>query len=170
MARRPGRRRHEGIIGASSGETLREAGDALIAGMRAGSVRNRSGRAFKPSVIEGYAAALRDHAYPAMGAPPPPPEIRRQHVQALADYLAANGKRPRARSGTRSMPVRVVFRRAIRDGVVAANPTTGIDLPADDGHRDRFATPAEVAAVIPALRAARPRAVGTRHLRRPPPR
>ena len=138
-----------GTVTAARSPTVREAGDALIAGMRSGAVRNRSGRPFKPSVIEGYAASLRDHVYKQMGARRLA-GVRRQHVQALADHLAAEKKKP---STIRNvlMPLRVVFRRAIRDGVVAANPTTGIDLPADDGRRDRFATPEEAAALLAAL-------------------
>jgi integrase len=140
---------NRGQITAALGPTVREAGEALVAGMRAGSVRNRSGRPFKPSVVEGYEASLVQWVYADLGARRLG-DVRRQHVQALADRLVAEGKQP---STVRNvlMPLRVVFRRAIRDGVVSVNPTSGLDLPAGGGRRDRFATPAEAAALLAAL-------------------
>jgi integrase len=138
-----------GRVTAAESPTVPDAGDALIAAMRAGSARNRQGRAFKPSVIEGYAASLRDWVYPALGARRLA-AVRRQHVQALADELAAARKSP---STIRNVliPLRVVYRRALRAGVVSINPTTDLELPAMTGRRDRFATPAEAAALVAAL-------------------
>jgi integrase len=138
-----------GRLTAAESPTVREAGDALIAAMRTGSARNRQGRPFKPSVVEGYAASLRDWVYPALGARRLA-EVRRQHVQALADALAGENKSP---STIRNvlMPLRVVYRRAIRAGVVSVNPTTDLELPAMTGRRDRFATPVEAAALVDAL-------------------
>ncbi len=140
---------NRGEVTAARAPTVRAAGEALVAGMRAGSVRNRSGRPFKPSVVEGYEASLIQLGLPgSRRAPPgrrPPPAC-----QALADRLVADGKRP---STVRNvlMPLRVIFRRGIRDGVVVVNPTSELDLPADTGRRDRFATPAEAAALLAVL-------------------
>jgi len=139
----------QGRLSAALTPTIREAGDTLIAGMRSGAIRNRSGRPFKPSVVEGYATSLRDHVNPEIGARRLR-DVTRKHVQQLADDLVAAGKSP---STVRNvlMPLRVIYRRAIRDGLVRVNPTTDLDLPALTGRRDRFATPAESAKLVAAL-------------------
>lgn len=75
----------------------------------------------------------------------------RRDVQGLADRLLADRKDP---STVRNalMPLRVIYRRAVREGTVHVNPCTGIDLPAVRGRRDRIAAPSEAAALIAALR------------------
>jgi integrase len=52
---------------ASSGMTLREAAEDWLDGTRIGSVRNRSGDIYTPSVIRSYAASLRARVLPALG-------------------------------------------------------------------------------------------------------
>src|SRR5690348_4484112 len=47
--------------------TVRVAGEALIEGMRAGSVLTRSGDPYKPATIRGYEQTLRTYVYPALG-------------------------------------------------------------------------------------------------------
>lgn len=140
---------NRGAITAEVTPTIREAGESLILGMRAGSVRNRNGETYKPSVVEGYSASLRDHVYPAMGARRLG-DVRRQHVQQLVDDLAAARKQA---STIRNvlMPLRVIYRRAIRSGYVAASPATALDLPAMRGRRERYATPGEARALLDAL-------------------
>ena len=49
------------------------------------------------------------------------------------------------------MPLRVIFRRALARGDVAVNPTTGLELPAVEGSRERIASPAEAEALLVAL-------------------
>jgi integrase len=48
------------------------------------------------------------------------------------------------------MPLRVIYRRAVSRGDVPLNPTTGLELPAVRGERDRVAPPEEAAALIAA--------------------
>ena len=48
------------------------------------------------------------------------------------------------------MPLRAIFRRAVARGEVALNPTTGLELPAVRGRRDRIASPNEAARLIEA--------------------
>ena len=55
------------LSSARSGQTVRQAGDALIAAMRSGVVRTRSGRAYKPSAIRTFESNLELHIYPALG-------------------------------------------------------------------------------------------------------
>jgi hypothetical protein len=73
---------------AASGLTVRAAGDELIAGMKTGTVRNRSGRPYKPSVAAGYESSLVEHIHPHTGARRLA-DVERRHVQALVDLLAA---------------------------------------------------------------------------------
>ena len=77
-------------------------------------------------------------------------EVQRRDVQRLADELLAAGRDP---STIRNalMPLRVVYRRALDDGDVAANPCAGVRLPAVRGRRDRVAAPDEAAALLAAL-------------------
>jgi integrase len=49
------------------------------------------------------------------------------------------------------MPLRAIFRRAVNRGEVAVNPTTGLELPAVRGRRDRIADPEEARELIAAL-------------------
>jgi integrase len=129
---------------------VNDAADELLAGMRAGTIRTRSGDPYKPSAVRGYDAVLRDHLRPALGAMQLG-EVVRRHVQQLADRLVADGFSP---STVRNalMPLRVIFRRAIRDELVLVNPCAGIDLPANRGRRDRIVgvdTAAQLIAVLP---------------------
>jgi integrase len=129
--------------------TLREAAEAWVAGARDGSVRTRGGDRFKPSTIRGYDAVLRRFVLPDLGAARLS-EIGRADVQALADRLLGKGLDP---STIRNalMPLRAIYRRAVSRGEVAVNPTTGLELPAVRGRRDRIASPTEAAALLAAL-------------------
>jgi integrase len=53
------------------------------------------------------------------------------------------------------LPVRAIFRRALARGEVALNPTTGLELPAVRGRRERIASPQEASALLAALEADR---------------
>jgi integrase len=48
------------------------------------------------------------------------------------------------------MPLRAIFRRALARCEVAVNPTTGLELPAIEGSRNRIASPAEAAELLAA--------------------
>src|SRR5262245_53628764 len=50
---------HRGTVRAPRPTTIRQAGDSLIAGMKSGLVRTRSGDVYKPSAIRSYEASLR---------------------------------------------------------------------------------------------------------------
>jgi integrase len=72
-------------------------------------------------------------------------------VQALVDALAREGLAP-STIGNHLDPLRAIYRRAIRRERVAINPTSGLEIPASRGRRDRIADPTEAAALIAALR------------------
>jgi hypothetical protein len=126
--------------------TLREAAHALVAGMKDGRVRTRSGDLYKPSVIRGYESVLALRVLNDLGALRLS-EIHRADLQALADGLLAKGLDPSTIRNT-LMPLRVIYRRAVEDGVVAVNPTEKLRLPGVRGRRDRIASPTEAATLL----------------------
>lgn len=139
----------KGTMRAGARTALREASEAWLAGVRDGTIRNKSGHPYKPSVIRGYESALALRVLPELGGARLS-DIRRLDVQDLADHLCAEGLDP---STVRNllMPLRVIFRRALARGDVVVNPTTGLELPAVEGRRDRIASPTEAAALVETL-------------------
>jgi integrase len=133
-----------GTLRAPAHTTVEKAADELVAGMRSGRVRTRSGDPYKPSAIRSYDAALRDHVVPRIG------RTRLGDVQRIADELLADGRDP---STIRNalIPLRVIFRRAVEDGDVAVNPCMHLRLPAVRGRRVRIASPGEAEQLLPAL-------------------
>ena len=138
-----------GEVGAPSARTVREAIEVWLAGARAGSIRTRSGRNYKPSAIRGYEIAARTKVNPRLGSRRLS-ALTRNSLQDLIEQLVAEGYSP---SSVRNalMPLRAVFRRAMSRGEVAANPTRGLEFPANRRRRDRVAAPLEAQALIEAL-------------------
>jgi integrase len=139
----------DGRLRAPSPTTLAEAAEAWLSGARAGTIRNRSGDPYKPSAIRAYDDALRLRVLPALG-PHRLTDIRRVDVQDLVDGLIAEGLGASTVRNT-VLPLRAIFRRAVSRGEVGLNPTSGLELPAVRGKRDRIASPNEAAALIAAL-------------------
>ena len=138
-----------GTMRAASSGTLREVAEAWLDGVKSGAIRNRSGHAYKPSVIRGYETALVTRVLPELGGLRLS-EFRRVDLQDFADRLCAHGLDPSTVRNT-LMPLRAIFRRAVARGEVAVNPTSGLELPAMEGARDRIASPAEAAELLAAL-------------------
>jgi integrase len=136
-------------VRAPANTILAEAADELVAGMKSGRVRTRSGDPYKPSAIRSYAAALRDHIVPHLGRTRLA-DVQHRDVQRIADDLLAEGRDP---STIRNalMPLRVIFRRAVEDGDLAVNPCTHLRLPAVRGRRERIASPNEAQRLLAAL-------------------
>lgn len=128
--------------------TLREAAEAWLAAAAQGEARTRSGDPYKPSAVRSYRAALHGYLLPELGARKLS-AITRQDVQSLADRLAASLSPSTVRNAL--MPLRAIYRKALRDGVVALNPTAGVELPAVRGTRERIASPDEAARLLAAL-------------------
>lgn len=140
----------KGTMTATTTSTLRAAAEAWLAGARDGSIRTRSGDAYKPSALRGYEAALRLRILDELGAKKLA-DVRRADVQDVADRMLAEGLDPSTiRNGL--MPLRAIYRRAVSRGDVAVNPTSGLELPAVRGRRDRIASPSEAAALLAVLR------------------
>jgi len=138
-----------GTLRAPTQTTLREAAEAWLAGARAGSIRNRSGDRYKPSVIRSYETSLRLRVLPELGTRRFS-EIRRRDVQDLVDRLLAQNLDPSTIRNT-LMPLRAIYRRAVARSDVAVNPTTGLELPAVRGKRDRIVSPEQAEALLAAL-------------------
>lgn len=136
-----------GTMSAPSRITVREAGNAWLEGAKAGTVRTRSGAAYKPSSIRGYEAALLQRVYPEFGAVRLS-DIRRRDLQGFVDRLLAEGL-DASTIRNAVMPLRAIFRRAVDD--VPVNPTAKLTLPTPQGRRDRIASPEEAASLIAAL-------------------
>jgi integrase len=137
-----------GTMRAPSTTTLREAWEAWLAGATDGTIRNRSGDRFKPSVLRSYETSMRLRVLPELGAVRLS-ELSRVSVQDFADRLLGEGHDPSTIRNT-LMPLRAIYRRAAVRGDVALNPMAGVELPAVRGRRDRIASPAEAAALITA--------------------
>jgi integrase len=138
----------KGTMRAPTARTLREAWSAWLVGAEDGTIRNRSGDPYKPSVLRGYAASMRLRVLDDLGGAKLS-ALSRLDLQDLADRMLADGLDPSTIRNT-LMPLRVVFRRAVERGELAVNPATGIRLPAVRGRRDRFAGPDEAAKLIEA--------------------
>lgn len=138
-----------GTMRAGASATLREGAEAWLEGAKSGAIRNRSGHAYKPSAVRGYEAALVMRVLPELGGLRLS-EVRRVDLQDFADRLCADGLDPSTVRNT-LMPLRAIFRRSVARGDVAVNPTSGLELPAMEGVRDRIAPPAEAAALLAAL-------------------
>ena len=138
-----------GTLLIGGGAKLRDAAADWLEAAEAGLVRNRSGDPYKPSVLRGYEQALRMRILPALGEKQLS-EIRRSDLQRLVNRLMAEGL---SASSIRNalLPLRAIYRNALALDEVAVNPTTGVQLPAVRGRRERIASPAEAAELIAAL-------------------
>lgn len=134
---------------ASNGLTVRVTAERWLRAADAGTIRNRSGDLYKPSVLRGYEQALRIRILPELGAAKLS-ELRRSDVQRFVDRMLGLGLDPSTIRNT-VLPLRVIYRRALTLDEVAVNPTVGLQLPAVRGRRDRIAAPAEAAELIAAL-------------------
>src|SRR6266508_4175517 len=102
-----------GTLRAPAQTTVQEAADALVAGMKSGHVRTRSGDVYKPSAIRSYEAALRDHILPRLGRTRLG-DVQHRDVQRIADDLLAERAydekahieiEPKSRAGRRTVPI-----------------------------------------------------------------
>jgi len=138
-----------GSARAPSKLTLRAAAEAWLEGVKDGTIRDRSGRRFKPSTLRSYEGALRQRVLPDLSGARLS-EISRNDLQDLADRLLADDLSP---STVRNvlMPLRAIYRRAVGRSEVTVNPTSDLDLPAVEGKRDRIVPPEHAARLIAAL-------------------
>lgn len=132
--------------------TLEQAWKVWHEGARRGAITNRSGDPYKRSALRSYASGMRLRVLPRF-ANVRLADLQRPDLQEFADDLLADGLNPSTIQVT-LLPVRAIYRRALSRGEVAANPCSGLELPAVRGRRERYATPVEAEALIAALPAA----------------
>jgi integrase len=130
-------------------QTLREAAEAFLAGIEAGTITTRQGTAYKPSTARSYAEAIRLRLLPALGGHKLS-DLSRRDLQLYVEGLHRAGVSP-SRIHNTINPLRAIYRRALDLGDVAVSPCEGLRLPAENGKRERFATPDEAADLIAAL-------------------
>jgi integrase len=138
---------------APSAMTFGEAAALWLLGVRAGSIRTRSGDEYKPSTIRSYEQALRGPHDGSGGLLRELGAIRLSDlivddVQAYADRLFAAGAQP-STIHNQIMPVRAICRWRRRE--VAVNPTMGLSLPAVRSARVRIVSAAEAELLLAAL-------------------
>jgi len=132
-----------------SGITLREAAGDWLRDARSGIATTRGGTPYKPSVILGYDQVLALRVLPLLGGLRLE-QVTRTGMQELVDRWAAEGLSGSTIRNT-LMPVRVIFRRALRRGLVAINPCDGLELPPPSARRERIVSPAEAAELLRVL-------------------
>jgi integrase len=138
---------------APSAITFGQAAELWLAGVRAGSIRTRSGDEYKPSTIRSYELALRGPGGSGGGLLREFGRVRLSDLcvddfQEYADRLLAAGAQP-STVHNQMMPARVICRWRRRE--VAVNPTVGLTLPAVRSERVRIATPTEAELLLGAL-------------------
>ncbi|MGO9974408.1 MAG: tyrosine-type recombinase/integrase [Solirubrobacteraceae bacterium] len=134
---------------APTATTIAEAAATWLEGARGGVIRNRSGDPYKPSAIRSYEATLRLRILPVLGRVKLG-EVTRNDLQDFVDELVASGLNA-STVGVTLLPLRAIYKRAVARGDVAVNPTTGLQMPAVRGGRDRIASPDECAVLLEAL-------------------
>jgi integrase len=139
----------KGLLRTPSQTTLLQAAEEWLAAADAGTVRTRSGEAYKPSAVRAYRQALHHRVLSLLGAERLT-AISHNVLQEFADRLSAEGLSPSSVRNT-ILPLRAIFARAHRRGEVAVNPTLKLALPAVRGRRDRVAAPGELGPLLDAL-------------------
>jgi integrase len=129
--------------------TVAQAAEAWLEGAAAGLIRPRAGDAYKPSAVRAYEAAWRLRLEPELGRRKLS-AVTRNDVQDLVDGLQAQGLNA-STIGTTVNVLRNIYGRAMKRGEIAVNPTTGLEMPAVRGGRDRIASPDEGARLLRAL-------------------
>ncbi len=110
---------------------------------------DRAGKTYKPATRRSYRLAVEKYLKPALGGWRVS-ELRRRDVQDLVDELRAPGLAA-STIHNKIDPLRVLYRRALKRDEVTIDPTHGLELPANRGHRDRIASPKDASALLAAL-------------------
>ncbi|HWX95445.1 MAG TPA: tyrosine-type recombinase/integrase [Solirubrobacteraceae bacterium] len=138
-----------GDLSGERGPTLKEASDSWLAGIRDGTITNRSGDPYKPQARRDYDRILRVRILPALGHMRLT-EVTTRDVQALVDDLVSKGAAP-ATVDTVTTPLKALYRRAVARGDVRANPTVGIEKPGVRSAPRSVVSPEQAAAMIAVL-------------------
>jgi integrase len=131
---------------APSSLTVEEIAEEWLLAAKAGQVRTRAGRQYKPSALRSYERDLHARVLPEFGQMRLS-SVTRNMVQDFADRMVGQGYSP---STVRNaiLPLRAMFRRVVDRGEVDLNPTWKLSLPALSPRRERVPRPEEAAALI----------------------
>jgi integrase len=119
--------------------------------MEAGKALDRSGKPYKPATVRSYRQAVRRYIAPSALGAKRLTDVRRADVQRLVDELRAETDLSPSTIHNKLDPLRVVFRRAIRDEVIHADPMMHLELPRVRGRRERVASPGDAERLLDAL-------------------
>lgn len=134
-----------GTLRAPTKRTLDEAAAAWLAGVEAGTIRNRSGNRYKPATLRGYRQALEDHVLPLLGGRKMN-AVTTADLQALVDRWSAEVQSPSTIRNS-IKPLQAIYRRARAREGLAVNPTRDLELPAPSPKEVEIVAP-EVAAQL----------------------
>jgi site-specific recombinase XerD len=151
-----------GRLRASTPTTVRQAGIALVAGMRSGAILDRSGKPYKPKTVRGYEHALETYIYPLLGSRKVS-SLRRADIQGFVEEMRELGAAP-STVHNRLDPVRVIVRRSIDNDELLVDPCARLKMPVVRNRRTRIEPSSRVrrseALLRAAARAGAPRARG----------
>jgi integrase len=130
--------------------TFNEAADALLAGMRDGTIESRSGHVYRASTIRRYELALTKHLRPKIGRLKLSQIDRRRVKLLVADWKRQGMTEPSSIRNNLD-PLRVVIREALEDETLTVDPMNKMKLPQGGGRRERVADRPEAEALLRAL-------------------
>ena len=139
----------QGRLRPPSPTTVKDAGDALVLGMRTGAVLDRSGKPYKPKTIRTYEHALVTYVYPLLGHRKVS-SLKRGDIQGFIEAMRATGASP-STIHNRLDPLRVIVRRAIDNDEMMVDPCARLNLPVVRNNRTRIEAPAMAETLIAAL-------------------
>jgi integrase len=134
---------------ASTPTTVKQAGAALVAGMRSGAILDRSGKPYKPKTVRTYEHALETYIFPLLGNRKVS-TLRRADVQGFVEEMRALGAAP-STVHNRLDPLRVIVRRAIDNDELLVDPCARLKMPIVRNNRTRIEASTTAEAQIAAL-------------------
>ena len=138
-----------GRLRASTPTTVKQAGAALVAGMRSGAILDRSGKPYKPKTVRTYQHALETYIFPVLGNRKVS-TLRRADVQGFVEEMRALGAAP-STVHNRLDPLRVIVRRAIDNDELLVDPCARLKMPIVRNNRTRIEASTTAEALIAAL-------------------
>lgn len=138
-----------GTLRAPTKRTLGEAAAAWLLGANAGTIRNRSGKRYKPATLRGYRQALEDYVLPALGGCKMN-GITTSDLQALVDRWGAEDLSPSTIRNS-IKPLQVLYRRARAREGLAVNPTRDLELPVPNPKEVEIVGPGVAAQLLDVL-------------------
>ena len=128
------------------GETVSQASERFLTGIRAGSVLSNRRVPYAPKTVRGYEQAFRDWINPELGHIPVG-TLRRDQVQRWLDGIDRSGATVRNTWAA----LAALYRWLLPRNHELVDPTDGIERPAPARVRERYAEPEEARELLAAL-------------------